>query len=562
MELHRFFRYAIEKMCKEKKSLNHFDILEDSYGKLWMATYSDGVFCYDLPQNRWKHYTWIPGDSTSLPYNKVISIFEDSHKRVWFTTQGAGFCRFCSETDNFICYDMSDGFPSNIVYKIVEDDKGKLWLTTNKGLVSFLPETGVKHIYTTANGLLSNQFNYQSGFKDNEGIIYLGSIDGFIAFNPSEFAENKQVPSLVLTDFFLFNKRSPIAIEGSPIFKSITYSDVIELSAEQNSFSLRASVLSYQAPLSNIIIYKLDGYDKEWYTLERGESKISYSNLPYGSYMLRVRGANSDGIWSPQERILKIHVHPPFYLSWFAYIIYSILLILSVMMSFYYFRKRSQKKHLRAMEILKYEKERELYTAKIDFFTNVAHEIRTPLTLIKSPLENVLASAHLDENIKDDLEIMDLNTNRLLDLVNQLLDFRKTETKGFKLNFMDYNLSDILQAIYKRFTSLARERGLRFTIESIDDLHASIDKEGFTKIISNLFTNAIKYSDTYIHVKLRLDKSSNLLILSVENDGAIVPKDEREEIFKPFKVGSINSIFYFLHKAAEPFNCLEQDNLA
>lgn len=501
---------------KELESIFVYDILEDSYGKLWMATYSDGVFCYDLPQNRWKHYTWIPGDSTSLPYNKVISIFEDSHKRVWFTTQGAGFCRFCSETDNFICYDMSDGFPSNIVYKIVEDDKGKLWLTTNKGLVSFLPETGVKHIYTTANGLLSNQFNYQSGFKDNEGIIYLGSIDGFIAFNPSEFAENKQVPSLVLTDFFLFNKRSPIAIEGSPIFKSITYSDVIELSAKQNSFSLRASVLSYQAPLSNIIIYKLDGYDKEWYTLERGESKISYSNLPYGSYMLRVRGANSDGIWSPQERILKIHVHPPFYLSWFAYIIYSILLILSVMMSFYYFRKRSQKKHLRAMEILKYEKERELYTAKIDFFTNVAHEIRTPLTLIKSPLENVLASAHLDENIKDDLEIMDLNTNRLLDLVNQLLDFRKTETKGFKLNFMDYNLSDILQAIYKRFTSLARERGLRFTIESIDDLHASIDKEGFTKIISNLFTNAIKYSDTYIHVKLRLDKSSNLLILSVE----------------------------------------------
>ena len=147
----------------------------------------------------------------------------------------------------------------------------------------------------------------------------------------------------------------------------------------------------------------------------------------------------------------------------------------------------------------------------------------------------MLASAHLDENIKDDLEIMDLNTNRLLDLVNQLLDFRKTETKGFRLNFMDYNLSGLLQAIYKRFTPLAREKGLEFAIESIDDLHASVDKEGFTKIISNLFTNAIKYSDTYICVKLRLDKSSNLLILSVENDGVIVPKDEREEIFKPFK---------------------------
>ena len=131
---------------KELESIFVYDILEDSYGKLWMATYSDGVFCYDLPQNRWKHYTWIPGDSTSLPYNKVISIFEDSHKRIWFTTQGAGFCRFCPETDNFVCYDMTDGFPSNIVYKIVEDNEGKLWLTTNKGLVSFYPETGAKHI--------------------------------------------------------------------------------------------------------------------------------------------------------------------------------------------------------------------------------------------------------------------------------------------------------------------------------------------------------------------------------------------------------------------------------
>ena len=520
---------------KELDNVFVYDILEDSYGKLWLATYSDGVFCYDLPQNRWKHYKWIPEDSTSLPYNKVISIFEDSHKRIWFTTQGAGFCRFCPEADNFVCYDMTDGFPSNIVYKIVEDNEGKLWLTTNKGLVSFYPETGAKHIYTTANGLLSNQFNYQSGFKDDKGTIYLGSIDGFIAFNPYEFVENKQVPSLALTDFFLFNKRSPIGVKASPLSKSITYSDEIELSAEQNSFSLRAAVLSYQAPLSNVIVYKLEGYDKEWYTLEGGNSKISYSNLPYGSYTLRVKGANSDGIWSLQERILKIKVNPPFYLSWAAYTIYGVLSVLFILMGVYYFRKKSQRKHLRAMEILKYEKERELYTAKIDFFTNVAHEIRTPLTLIKSPLENVLASAHLDEDIKDDLEIMDLNTNRLLDLVNQLLDFRKTETKGFRLNIMDYNLSGILQAIYKRFTPLAREKGLEFTIESIDDLHASVDKEGFTKIISNLFTNAIKYSDTYIHVKLRLDNASNLLILSVENDGVIVPKAEREEIFKPFK---------------------------
>lgn len=512
-----------------------YDILEDSQGKLWMATYSDGVFCYDLPRNHWKQYKWVPGDRTSLPYNKVISIFEDSHKQLWFMTQGAGFCRFCPESDNFVCYDMSQGFPSNIVYRMVEDKDGKLWLTTNKGLVSFQPATGEKHVYTTANGLLSNQFNYQSGLRARDGAIYMGSVDGFIVFHPSAFVENKQVSPVVLTDFFLWNKRALVGEKSSPLSKSITYSDRIDLNAGQNSFSLRASVLSYQASSSNVVMYKLEGFDKEWYTLEGGNSKISYSNLPYGTYTLRVKGANSDGVWNPQERMLKIQVHPPFYLSWMAYAVYGILCVGLVLCGVYYIYKRNHRKHLRAMEILKYEKERELYAAKIDFFTNVAHEIRTPLTLIKSPLENVLSSSHLDESVKDDLEIMDLNTNRLLDLVNQLLDFRKTETKEVRLNFMEYDLSGLLQKIYKRFTPLAREKNLKFTLDMPEGLHASVDKEGFTKIVSNLFTNALKYGATYILVKVQVEKEEGLWQLSVENDGPVVPLNEREEIFKPFK---------------------------
>ena len=233
--------------------------------------------------------------------------------------------------------------------------------------------------------------------------------------------------------------------------------------------------------------------------------------------------------------MLKIQVHPPFYLSWMAYTVYGIFCVGLVLCGVYYIYKRNHRKHLRAMEILKYEKERELYAAKIDFFTNVAHEIRTPLTLIKSPLENVLSSSHLDESVKDDLEIMDLNTTRLLDLVNQLLDFRKTETKEVRLNFMEYDLSGLLQKIYKRFTPLAREKNLKFTLDMPEGLHVSVDKEGFTKIVSNLFTNALKYGATYILVKVQVEKEEGLWQLSVENDGPVVPLNEREEIFKPFK---------------------------
>lgn len=166
------------------------------------------------------------------------------------------------------------------------------------------------------------------------------------------------------------------------------------------------------------------------------------------------------------------------------------------------------------------------------FLTNVAHEIRTPLTLIKSPLENVLVSPNVSADIRDDLEIMNLNTTRLLDLVNQLLDFRKTETRGFQLNFVECNISDILQQIYMRFTPLARQKKLEFVIECSESIYASIDREALTKIISNLFTNAIKYSETYIHVRLWMEDTC--WFLSVCNDGNVIPMEMREEIFKPF----------------------------
>lgn len=195
------------------------------------------------------------------------------------------------------------------------------------------------------------------------------------------------------------------------------------------------------------------------------------------------------------------------------------------------------------MEKFEREKERELYSAKIDFFTHVAHEIRTPLTLIKSPLENVLISKSVSNDIRDDLEIMKLNTNHLLDLVNQLLDFRKTETQGFQLNFIKCNVVDILQKTYKRFKPLTHQKDLVFTVESPDKLYASIDREGLTKIISNLLTNAIKYTETYIHIKLYIENEK--FILTVCNDGHIVPIEMREDIFKPFiqyKSGVLSSV--------------------
>ena len=391
-------------------------------------------------------------------------------------------------------------------------------------------------VYTTANGLLGDQFNYRSSFEDENGMIYFGGIDGFIAFNPKDFSENKNLPTVVITDFLLFNKEVYADEPNSPLEKSITFSDKIVLRADQNSFSFRISALGYQAPRMNKLKYKLEGFDDEW--LSVGESPlITYSNLRYGHYIFRVKAANSNGVWNSNEISLSIQILPPFYLSVWAYCIYVLLIIGCSVYLVLYFKRRTNRKHRRQMEKFEQEKEREVYNAKIDFFTNVAHEIRTPLTLINGPLENILLKKSVDSETREDLNIMKQNTERLLSLTNQLLDFRKTESQGFRLNFAECNITEVLKETHKRFTSLAKQRELDFILNvPVQDFYAHVNKEAFTKIVSNLLNNAVKYAETYVHVYLEINGTgeNKMFYIRSVNDGVIIPNEMKEEIFKPF----------------------------
>lgn len=513
-----------------------YDIKEDTGGNIWLATYVSGVFRYDVSTKKWKNYLHDDKDEKSLSYNKVLSVFEDSHRNIWLTTQGGGFCLFHPETENFTRYDTSKGLPNDVVYQIVEDDDGLFWLTTNSGLVRFDPASGVTKVYTTANGLLSDQFNYRSGFKGKDGTIYFGSIDGFVAFNPHTFSENKYVPSAVITDFLLFNKEIHVGDENSPLAKNIIFSENVLLHANQNSFSFRLAALGYQAPKMNKLMYKLDGFDEEWLLV--GESPlVTYSNLHYGDYVFRVKASNSDGIWNECETVLKIRILPPFYLSVWAYIIYILLSIGIIVYLYLYLRNRNIKKQQRQMEKFEQEKEREIYNAKFDFFTNVAHEVRTPLTLIKGPLENIILNKHVDMDVREDLNIMKQNTERLLNLTNQLLDFRKTESQGFCLNFARCNIAEVLKETYLRFTSLAKQKNLEFILRvPEEELYASINREAFTKIISNLLSNGMKYAETYVHISLSVNQAilDKEFYIHTENDGSTIPDTMKEEIFRPF----------------------------
>lgn len=509
------------------------DIREDSNGRLWVATFSNGLYRYDARNDRWTQYLNDPEDAGSLPCDNITSVFEDSHGQIWLTTEGSGFCRFDPEHETFIRCNSRDGMPSDVVFQIVEDARGLFWITTNRGLVLFDPQhAAVRQVYTVADRLLSNQFNYKSSYRSERGIIYFGCIEGLISFDPERLTERRTdfVPPVYITDFSLLDEPAPDGTPYSPLRKSILCSDSLRLTYDQNSFSLQLAALGYREPQANRLLYRMRGVDDHWRRYTPEASTITYSKLDPGHYLFEVRLADRTDVPSRQ---LYIEVAPPFYLSAVAYVVYALLGVGLLVLIFVYHTRRNRRRQQQHIEAFEREKERELYNAKINFFTNIAHEIRTPLTLIKGPLENILARRKVDRDLAEDLEIMDRNTNRLLDLTNQLLDFQKIEKERLPFNLTRQNVADLVSETFYRFSSSARQQNKRFELR-IDEPEAwaAINREAFTKILSNLFNNALKYSESMVRVEL--SRADATWRLTVTNDGEVVPAEMREAIFAPF----------------------------
>jgi ligand-binding sensor domain-containing protein/signal transduction histidine kinase/DNA-binding response OmpR family regulator len=516
-----------------------YDIFQSYDGLLWFATFNRGVFRYNPRTKEWKTFRHNPKDPESLVYDKIISIYEDSRKNLWFTSEGGGICKYHPESETFTPYTTKEGLPNNMVYKILEDNKGRLWLTTNSGLSCYNPETGSIKTYTLANGLLGDQFNYKSGYKAPDGTLYFGCLNGFIAFDPLSFTENETVPPVVITGFRLFNRQIETAINDSALNRSVYASNEVHLKYKQSSFSIDFAALSYVAPGKNRYAYMLTGFEDDWKYVT-GEHSVTYSNIPPGVYTFRIKGSNSDGKWNEMPAALTIHIHPPFYRTYWAYAVYIVLLLLSAGAMIVYFRNRLLQHNRRKLEIFENEKNKELYNAKIAFFTNIAHEIRTPLSLIKGPVEYILTHETDKEETVENLKVIEKNTNRLLNLSNQLLDFRKMENNGFQLNYVHSDVKQIIRDIYTRFEFSARQQNLTFDLQLPEGhLFADIDREAFTKIVSNLFTNAIKYAETQIVLSMEI--SGNDFRLEVTNDGHLIPEEMKEKIFEPFfRIGDEN----------------------
>lgn len=516
---------------KSFKSLT-IDIKEDSQGNVWFATQGGGLWRLGK-NNAWKQYKHVENDSTSLVSDQVNCLTIGEKGQLYAAT-GDGLCEFLPSKGIFrrISIDApSQDFTSLVI------SQGVMWISTSKGIVKYTPGEPVQ-LFNKYDGLTCDQFMPNAGLLASDGRIYFGSTRGFNCFYPYLVKINQVAPPVAITSVELFGK--PIEAGSDQLDKSLSHAAELNLSHNENTINISFAALSYVSPEKNQYAYKLEGIDKDWvYTHEH---RANYTNLPAGTYTFLVKATNNDGVWSKNEAKLQIVVHPPFWWSLPAKILYLLLIGYAIYWFMQSRLKREKRRHQEELDQLERKQDQEMRDARLQFFTMIAHEIRTPVTLIIGPLESLKehwkqVSGKLSdgETITQTLSVIDRNAQRLLLLVNQLLDFNKVQQKGMQVHFRLNNISKLMHAVAERFAPTFEQKSIRFKVDyPADDLVAMIDQEAVTKVISNLMTNALKYTEDYVRLSCRLLEDGTHFRIEVEDNGLGISPDEKEKIFGAF----------------------------
>ncbi len=510
-------------------------ILEDDKKTIWAGSFGNGLYNYNPKTDETIVYKNSIYTTTSISSNIINGIFQDQNKRIWICTE-EGLYQFREATNDFQKFTTENGFPSNVFYSALEDNNNHLWISTSNGLVDFDPERETVKVYKKAHGLLSNQFNYSSCYKKEDGTLFFGSIGGMISFRPTEIDTSASyIPPLYLTDLQI-NTGVAVDNKSARSVTTILEKPKVSLEPNQSSFSISFASLSYTAPELTEYWYRLGNQSDEWIYLQN-TPEVNFNALPAGDYSLDIKSKNINGIISEIESPLELEVLPTIWHSKLAYAIYFLLLLLLGYLLFNYFHLKSRAKNYRILSELNRRRDKEVFQAKIEFFTNVSHEIRTPLTLIKTPLEKLLQRPTDDIDLRENLSLMEKNTSRLLNLTNQLLDFRKAEIETNSLTFVNTNISELIRSIYTRFSQALKDKALTVTLHLTDnDIYAYVDVEALSKVISNLFSNAIKYGERKITITL--SKNNGQFEISVATDGYLIPSHLSKKIFEPFFRGT------------------------
>ena len=503
-----------------------YDIAEDNYGKIWFATYGSGAYCLDTETGVWREYKSAESPD-SLCGNYVIRLHIDSKDRLWFCTEGKGVCRYDYRQDRFVVpeYKTANGkLPNSVVFGILEDNEGKLWMSTNNGLIKYDESTGECRQYSYSDGVQSKQFNYRSSFRSSDGKLYFGGIDGFNTFYPDKLFENTTRPGISANISYGSGK--------AKTYLSCSDSSTVIIPRNIRSFSLNLECLSFVSSDNNAFKYKFNG--NPWTYTQNPE--VSFVNMKPGKYAISVKAINGDGYESSGECRFNLHIQPPIFHTVFAKIIYAILAGALIWLLIASRIRRKNMEMIRKFEAMKLKNEQESYHAKIQFFTQIAHEIKTPVTLIKAPLEIIKKSRSWDDETARNLDIIGTNTDRLMSLIRELLDFKKINKEGYKLNIETIDAVIVAKETIKSFAVSDEETPQICFSSTSDSIICNADSEALIKIISNLVSNAMRFAREKIDIILDrpvIDQTSYLRI-TVKDDGPGIPYGDREKIFDAF----------------------------
>lgn len=503
------------------------DFVQDYHGNIWVCSIGTGVFRVDGKTGKVTNFVHNPEDPNSLSSNDVSSVTLDHLGNLWFSTDRGGISKYDIVKHHFVSYSKAQRLPDDVAYKILEDDNHFLWFGTNRGLVRFNPATNDVTVYSSKNGLLSNQYTYKSAFKQSDGTFLFGSYSGLVMFNPHLADLSMSKHHIWITNIRVDNKE--VMPDVSKVLKTnIIHSKEIKLPYDFSSLHLDISSLTFGGGESVNYEYKIEGVDKDW-NFTNASSGINYTRLQPGKYELLIRESGN----AHNVAKLDIIVLHPWWSSILARIIYLILAAVGGWYLYKYVQKRQQTLLITRSNRLREAQEKELLQSKLSFFTNITHEIRTPLTLINGSLENISDNNIEDVGIKKNLKAVRLNCLRLLNLIDQLLDFRKMDAKSLQMNFVNIDVCELIRSVITRFEPAVNNQNKTISLDVEEDkIIVPVNPEALTKIISNLLNNAMKYSETFIQVSVR--KDGEMLLINVQNDGIKIPANKSEEIFLPF----------------------------
>lgn len=529
-------------------------IQEDRNGMMWVGT-NNGIYIFhpDSLIHAPKNYILYNHVNETFPSNEIRCLVNDHEGNMWIGTTGTGFA-ICNPGDDyqhltFDCYSMKDGLPNGVIQSIVEDQDHKMWIATEYGISRFTPATKQIENYYFSSYTLGNVYSENTACINTDGRLLFGTNYGLVALDTHKVENMEKPVSTVFTGLHINGTHMLPGMEDSPLDETMSYTRELKLKHYQNSFVIAFSTFNFLSGASKYS-YRMPPYDSEW-SIPSAQNLATYRNLPPGKYQLQVKACNVAGMWG-KESTLEIIIAPPFWQTTWAYLIYLVLIGIAGYFSFHIIRNFNRLRNRIAIE-------KQLTEYKLEFFTNISHEFRTPLTLIQGALNKLVNIENPPKEMQRPLRTMDKSTRRMLRLINQLLEFRKMQKSKLALSLEETDVIAFLYEIFLSFKDTSESKHMDFSFEpSQPSYKMYIDKGNLDKVTYNLLSNAFKYTPSNGKIIFKVDilEDKQQLRIQVIDNGIGIPKEKRSELFKRFMQSSFShsSVGVGLHLTHELVN--------